>query len=98
MTHAQLATARVKLDQAEFHSTRVASTVDRHIHDGLPWDLEIRVRCRSDVAEDGKLSREVCKIIEHASGASAIHVNDPLPAILRDVRTIFGAFVPSAQH
>jgi alkylation response protein AidB-like acyl-CoA dehydrogenase len=88
ITHSQLATARVKLDQAEFHSNRVANTVDRHIHDDLPWDMGTRVRCRSDVAEAIKLSREVCEIIEHASGASAIHIEDPLPAILRDVRTI----------
>jgi alkylation response protein AidB-like acyl-CoA dehydrogenase len=88
ITHLQLSEAKTKLDHAEFHLHRVATTVDEHIDGDLPWDIETRVQCRADVSLCGKLSREVCEIIEHASGASAIHTKDKLPAILRDVRTI----------
>jgi alkylation response protein AidB-like acyl-CoA dehydrogenase len=88
ITHFQLAEAKIKLDHAEFHAMRVAQTVDDHISGNLPWDVETRVRCRMDVSLAGKLSREACEIIEHASGANAIRTSDKLAAILRDVRTI----------
>ena len=84
----QLAEAQAKLDQAEFHASRVAETVDEHMQSGAPWDLESRVRCRSDVSWTFKLAREACEIIEHGSGASAIYDKDPMPTILRDIRTI----------
>lgn len=35
-----------------------------------------------------KLAREVCEIVEQASGASAILTKDPLPGLLRDIRVI----------
>lgn len=88
ITHMQLAEAQAKLDQAEFHAFRVADTVDEHMETGAPWDLETRVRCRSDVSWTFKLAREACEIIEHGSGASAIYDKDPMPTILRDIRTI----------
>jgi alkylation response protein AidB-like acyl-CoA dehydrogenase len=88
ITHLQLAEAAVKLDQAEFHAQRLATTVDQHIEANLPWDIETRVRCRIDIATSVKLAREVCETIEHASGANATRAEDPLAAILRDVRTI----------
>jgi Acyl-CoA dehydrogenase, C-terminal domain len=56
-THLQLAEATVKLDQAQFHARRAATTVDEHIEANLPWDIETRVRCRIDVATSIKLAR-----------------------------------------
>jgi alkylation response protein AidB-like acyl-CoA dehydrogenase len=88
ITHLQLAEATVKLDQAQFHARRAATTVDEHIEANLPWDIETRVRCRIDVATSIKVAREACEIIEHASGANATRAEDPLAAILRDIRTI----------
>ena len=88
VTHLLLAEAHAKLDQAEFHAQRLNQTVDRHMETGEPWDMETRVRCRSDIAWAIKLAREVCEIVERGSGASAIHLKDALPAILRDIRAI----------
>jgi alkylation response protein AidB-like acyl-CoA dehydrogenase len=88
VTHFQLAEARMKLDQAEFHATRLTSTVDQHIETAQAWEIETRVRCRADVAWALKLAREVCEVVEQGSGASAIHYKDPLPKILRDIRAI----------
>lgn len=88
ITHLQLAEAQARLDQAEFHASRVTRTVDHHLETGEPWDLETRVRCRSDVSWTFKLAREACEVIEQGSGASAIYDKDPMPAILRDIRTI----------
>ncbi|APZ50558.1 acyl-CoA dehydrogenase family protein [Salipiger abyssi] len=88
VTHLQLAEATAKLDQAEFHAARLTGIVDEHMATGAAWDMETRVRCRSDIAWTIKLAREVCEIVELGSGASAIHLKDPLPAILRDIRTI----------
>lgn len=88
VTHFQLAEARMKLDQAEFHARRLTSTFDHHVDTGQAWDIETRVRCRADVAWAMKLAREACEITEHGSGASAIHYKDPLPKVLRDIRAI----------
>lgn len=88
ITHFQLAEAQIKLDQAEFHTNRLVRAVDEHIRTGTPWDITSRVRCRADIATAVKLAREVCDIVELGSGASAIHTNDPLPGILRDIRVI----------
>ncbi|WP_226553932.1 acyl-CoA dehydrogenase family protein [Celeribacter naphthalenivorans] len=88
VTHLQLAEAQAKLDQAEFHAFRLTRAVDQHMATGAEWDIETRVRCRSDIAWAIKLAREVCEIVEQGSGASAIHLKDDLPAILRDIRTI----------
>jgi alkylation response protein AidB-like acyl-CoA dehydrogenase len=88
VTHFQLAEAKAKLDQAEFHARRVATTVDQHIDGNLPWDVQTRVRCRADVAWAAKLAREACEVMEHGSGASAIHAKDAMPAILRDIRAL----------
>jgi alkylation response protein AidB-like acyl-CoA dehydrogenase len=88
ITHRQLAEVTVKVDQAEFHAKRVATTVDQHIGANLPWEIETRVRCRMDVATSIKLAREACEIVEHASGGNATRAEDPLAAILRDIRTI----------
>ena len=71
--------------------------MDQHIEANLPWDMERRVRCRIDVATSIKLAREACEIIEHASGANATCAEDPLAAILRDIRTI-SVHLLAAQH
>ncbi|AJE44902.1 acyl-CoA dehydrogenase family protein [Celeribacter indicus] len=88
ITHLQLSEAQAKLDQAEFHAYRLTRTVDQHMTTGAAWDMESRVRCRSDIAWTIRLAREVCEIVEQGSGASAIHLKDAMPAILRDIRTI----------
>ncbi|MGW8814589.1 acyl-CoA dehydrogenase family protein [Gordonia terrae] len=88
LTHFQLAEARMKLDQAEFHAHRLTTIVDEKAELGQPWTIEERARCRADIAWAVKLVREACEVIEHGSGASATRDKDKLAAILRDIRTM----------
>jgi hypothetical protein len=59
-----------------------------HAATGSSWEDATRVRCRADIAWAVKLCREVCEVVEHGSGASAIRETDRLTGVLRDIRAI----------
>lgn len=86
ITHFQMDSAVMKLDQARFHSERAAATVASVAED--PSDTALRVRCRADAAWTTSLCREVVEIVQQASGASAIHRKDPLSRIVSDIQAL----------
>ncbi|MER5432276.1 acyl-CoA dehydrogenase family protein [Streptomyces sp. NPDC002588] len=86
ITHFQMDSAVMKLDQARFHSERAAATVALVAED--PSDTALRVRCRADAAWTASLCREVVEIVQQASGASAIHRKDPLSRIVSDIQAL----------
>ncbi|TVT24102.1 acyl-CoA dehydrogenase family protein [Amycolatopsis acidiphila] len=86
ITHFQLSEACMKFDEARFHAQRAAQTAMK-LTDG-PLDLEERVRIRGDLAWTVNLCREVVDIAQRASGASAIHLKDPLQRIVRDIQAL----------
>lgn len=86
ITHLQMDSAVMKLDQARFHSERAAATVALVAED--PSDTALRVRCRADAAWTALLCREVVEIVQQASGASAIHRKDPLSRIVSDIQAL----------
>ncbi|WP_319456996.1 MULTISPECIES: acyl-CoA dehydrogenase family protein [unclassified Mycobacterium] len=83
VTQFQLAEASMKFDQAGFHAKRARDTAMKLV-DG-PLELEERVRIRADVAWVIDLCREVIDIARRASGASGIHLKDPMQRIVRDI-------------
>jgi alkylation response protein AidB-like acyl-CoA dehydrogenase len=85
LTHHQMDAAAMKVDQAEFHAERLASTAGLRATD---LDMATRARCRSDMGWAVRLSREAADIVESASGASAVHRRDPLQRILRDIHVL----------
>lgn len=86
ITHFQMDSAVMKLDQARFHAERAAATVAMVAAD--PSDTVLRVRCRADAAWTASLCREVVEIVQQASGASAIHRKDPLSRIVSDIQAL----------
>ncbi|AVH20314.1 acyl-CoA dehydrogenase family protein [Nocardia cyriacigeorgica] len=88
ITAFQLAEARALLDTADYFGRRLASTVDEHIAADAPWDTATRVRSRFDAARAVALCRQVCDIIDKASGATAHQHGTRLTTILDDMRAL----------
>lgn len=83
VTHLQLDTMTMKLDQARFHAERAVATVPLVTED--PGNVPLRVRCRADAAWATKLCQEAIATVREGSGASAIHLKDPLSLIVSDI-------------
>lgn len=88
LTHLQVAEATLKIDQAEFHAHRLASTVDTKGVDGSPWKLEERARARADLGAVVRLAKEAVDIFTTASGGSAVYSDVPIQRIARDVQAV----------
>jgi alkylation response protein AidB-like acyl-CoA dehydrogenase len=86
ITHLQMDTAWMKMDQARFHAERSIRTVGTVAED--PGNITLRVRCRADAAWATKLCREVVDTVRQGSGASAIRHQDPLSRIVSDVEAL----------
>ena len=85
VTHLQMAEATMKLDEARFHSDRLAETAALAVATS-ELDVATRVRCRADLAWTARLCQEAVAIVQSASGASSIHRRDPLQRIVRDMQ------------
>jgi alkylation response protein AidB-like acyl-CoA dehydrogenase len=86
ITHLQLDTATMKLDQARFHADRAAATVPLVAKD--PGNVALRVRCRADAAWTTKLCLETIETVRQGSGASSIRHQDPLSRIVADIEAL----------
>lgn len=86
ITHMQMDTAWMKLDQARFHAERSIRTISMVAAD--PGDITLRVRCRADAAWATKLCREVVDTVRQGSGAGAIRHQDPLSRIVSDIEAL----------
>jgi len=86
VTHLQMATAAMKVDQAGFHAERCVATVPQVAEN--PGDIALRVRCRADAAWATELCREAVAIVRSASGARAIRLQDPLSLISADIEAL----------
>lgn len=85
ITHLQLAEASLKIDEAEFHSFRVADLLDAKAAEAEPWKIEERARARADVGAVGKLAKEAVDLLSGASGGSSIYESVPIQRIARNV-------------
>ena len=86
ITHLQVAEAAMKIDEAEFHSSRAAGLVDAKSVSGEGWTLEERVRVRMDAAMTAELAKEAIDILNMASGGSSIYSKVPIQRIERDIQ------------
>jgi alkylation response protein AidB-like acyl-CoA dehydrogenase len=86
ITHLQMDTASMKMDQARFHAERSIRTVG--VVAGNPGDTALRVRCRADAAWATKLCGEVVDTVRQGSGASAIRHQDSLSRIVSDIEAL----------
>ncbi|MFE5245509.1 MULTISPECIES: acyl-CoA dehydrogenase family protein [unclassified Streptomyces] len=86
VTHLQVAEAAQKIDQAEFHAYRLATTVDTKAADGTPWKLEERARARADVGTVCSLAQSAAETYAAASGGSSVYRDVPIQRIANDLR------------
>jgi alkylation response protein AidB-like acyl-CoA dehydrogenase len=88
LTHLQVAEATLKLDQAEFHAQRLASTVDAKGLEGTAWKVEERVKTRADMGAVVSLVKECVDIFASASGGSSIYNDVAIQRISRDIQAV----------
>ncbi|GAA1022204.1 acyl-CoA dehydrogenase [Acrocarpospora pleiomorpha] len=84
ITHLQVATAEMKVDEAQFHADRLATQVDTN----TTWTTRERARARADMGAVCQLVKEAVDILNTASGGSSIYDTVPIQQIERDVRAI----------
>ncbi|HEX8092229.1 acyl-CoA dehydrogenase family protein [Jatrophihabitans sp.] len=88
LTHLQVAEARVKIDEAEWHLHRAADRLQSKAISGEPWTLEDRTAARMDAAVVCERAKEAVDILNTASGGSSVYSHVPMQRIERDVQTI----------
>jgi len=88
ITHLQVAEAAMKIDEAEFHSSRAATLVDTKAASGEAWTLEERARVRMDAGMTARLAKEAIDILNTASGGSSIYRSVPIQRIERDIQVV----------
>jgi alkylation response protein AidB-like acyl-CoA dehydrogenase len=88
VTHLRVAEAVNKIDEAEFHAYRLASTVDDGCASGEAWQLTERARIRGDEGAAVKLTNEAANILAAASGGSSAYTRVPMHRVVNDLRTV----------
>lgn len=88
LTHHQVATATMKIDQAEFHGHRLTALVDGKTVGGTPWTLLERAQARADLGAVCRLSKEAVDILQTASGGSSIYDDVAIQRFYRDVQAV----------
>ncbi|MFI9811262.1 acyl-CoA dehydrogenase family protein [Saccharothrix variisporea] len=88
LTHLQLAEATLKADEAGFHATRLAATVDEKSATGEPWTVLDRVAARAALGRVLGLVKESVDILATASGGTSVYSDVPIQRISRDIQTL----------
>ncbi len=88
ITHVQVGTALMKMEQATYHAYHAADLVDTKAASGEAWTLEERARVRADQGWATKLAKEAVDIFAAASGGSSIYRDVPIQRIARDVNAM----------
>ncbi|WP_372671783.1 acyl-CoA dehydrogenase family protein [Amycolatopsis kentuckyensis] len=88
LTHLQVAESALRIDEAEFHARRLASTVDEKGLLNAPWKLEERARVRVTMGRVCQLATDAVDTLSLASGGSSIHRAVPIQRIQRDLHAI----------
>ncbi|WP_433042364.1 acyl-CoA dehydrogenase family protein [Dactylosporangium sp. CS-033363] len=88
LTHHQVATATMKIDQAEFHGHRLTSLVDTKCAGGTAWTVLERAQARADLGAVCRLAKEAVDILQTASGGSSIYHDVAIQRIHRDIAAV----------
>lgn len=88
LTHLQVAEATIKIDEAEYHASRSARTIDLKAVEDQSWTLEERARIRLNMGATCQRAKEAVDILNTASGGSSIYSSVPIQRIERDVQAI----------
>ncbi len=88
LTHLQVAEARVKIDEAEFHLDREVERLTSKALNGDPWTVEDRTAARMDAGALCLRAKEAVDVLNTASGGSAVYSDVPMQQIERDIQTL----------
>jgi alkylation response protein AidB-like acyl-CoA dehydrogenase len=88
VTHLQVGTAVMKIEQAQYHAYHAAKLVDRKAASGEAWTMEERARVRADEGWATRLAKEAVDLFASASGGSSIYRHEPIQRIVRDIHAI----------
>lgn len=88
VTHIRVADAARRLDQADFHASRLAGLVDAKCAAGGPWTIAERVQARADLGAACQAGRDAVDIYAAASGGSSVYASTPLGRISADIHAV----------
>jgi alkylation response protein AidB-like acyl-CoA dehydrogenase len=88
LTHLQVASAAIGVDEAGFHILRTADLIDAKAASGEPWSLEERARARLDLGAVCLRAKEVVDVLAGASGGSSLYTDVPIQRIERDIKAL----------
>lgn len=88
LTHLQVASATVGVDESGFHVLRTADLIDAKATSGEPWSMEERALARLDLGAACLRAKEVVDVLAGASGGSSLYNSVPIQRIERDVKAL----------
>lgn len=88
LTHLQVAEARIKVDEAAFHTRRAAERIDTKATAGEGWTLDERALARLDLGAAVARAVEAVDVLRTASGGSSVYASVPIQRIGRDIDTL----------
>ncbi|GAA2212345.1 acyl-CoA dehydrogenase family protein [Nonomuraea monospora] len=87
-THLRVADATMKIDEAEFHTRRLAGLLDGKAARGEDWSLAERARARAEAGEVCRLGRLAADTLAAAGDETSVRDDEPLHRIARDLGTL----------
>ncbi len=88
ITHVQVAEADLKIDEAEYHSRRLAALVDHKNFSNEPYTMTERAYCRVAVGRVSQLCLDAVNIYNMNGGAGGVYSSMPVQRIQRDLQAI----------
>jgi alkylation response protein AidB-like acyl-CoA dehydrogenase len=88
ITHLQVGEAALTIDEAQFHATRLATTIDSRGISREPWTVHDRVGARVALGRALRLAKNAADILSTGSGASSLYSSVPIQRIDRDIRAL----------
>ncbi|MDH4074428.1 MAG: hypothetical protein OEW29_00720 [Acidimicrobiia bacterium] len=87
-THLHIAEVAALIDEAHFHLYRAADDIDRAARNGVPLELLVRARIRSDCAEAARQCLEAVELMWRDTGGSGLYTTNPLGRALADLQAM----------
>ena len=88
LTHLQISSATVGVDEAGYHVRRTADLIDAKAESGEQWTLEERARARLDLGATCLRAKEVADVLANASGGTSLYNSVPIQRIERDIKAL----------
>lgn len=88
ITHLQIAEATLKIEEAEYHASRLIAETEAKAASREPWTIPDRARARMSLGRAFGLVKEAVDILATASGGSSLYDSVAISRINRDVQAL----------